>query len=131
MHLLFSPCPSVTRLIKVSKSQKPNRDSLLLAQNNRYSSSSLSLSASHDSLNTSAKLAAAQSELQACEAHLAAKERDLDIRRTAAIRDGLSLRCRAMVETGWVWGEMGKEALRALEMLDSNPKGDNTDSECH
>lgn len=36
-----------------------------------------------------------------------------------------------MVETGWVWGEMGKEALRALEILDSNTKGDNTDSECH
>ena len=65
------------------------------------------------------KLAAAQSELQACEAHLASKERELDALRTHAVRTGLQARCKALVECGWQWGEMGKEGLRALESLDA------------
>lgn len=68
-------------------------------------------------LNASAKLSAAQAELQACEAHLAAKERELDERRASAVRDGLAARCRALMECGWAWGEMGKEGLRALDSL--------------
>ncbi|KAG5635877.1 hypothetical protein H0H81_009814 [Sphagnurus paluster] len=123
----------VTRLIKASKA-KPNqsnrRDSLQLLQAqlgaDHHSSSSLSLSSasvfSSPSLATtalpaSAKLSAAQAELQACEAHLAAKEQELAAGRTNALREGLSLRCRALVECGWVWGEMGKEALRVLDKL--------------
>ncbi|TFK63176.1 hypothetical protein BDN72DRAFT_872367 [Pluteus cervinus] len=93
----------VTRLIKASKNEKPNRDSILLAQHQPYpSSSTLSLKSDYTgTLNTSTKLAAAQSELQACEAHLAEKERELDALRTSAVRDGLSARCRAMIECGW------------------------------
>ncbi|KAF8151820.1 hypothetical protein B0H34DRAFT_664779 [Crassisporium funariophilum] len=132
----------VTRLIKASKSsQKSNsgsnfRDSLLLGNGhghgNRFpSSSSLSLSiAQHESrspspssrplsssFSSSTKLAAAQSELQACEAHLAAKERELEVKRSVAVRDGLGARARAMVDCGWAWGEIGQETLRALESL--------------
>ncbi|TFK38358.1 hypothetical protein BDQ12DRAFT_683522 [Crucibulum laeve] len=125
----------VTRLIKASKSQKPNRDSLILSNQRFPSSSSLSLSPAPDSpspagynspqantysapgLPTSSKLVAAQSELQACEAHLASKEHELAARRNAAVREGLSIRCRAMVECGWTWGERGKEALSALQSL--------------
>ncbi|KAG5643468.1 hypothetical protein DXG03_000900 [Asterophora parasitica] len=134
----------VNRLIKASKSNKPkfsqgnNRDSLHLLQQHPQlqshgSSSSLSLSSvsvfsgspsfSHSlspGLPTSAKLSAAQAELQACEAHLATKERELAVGRTNALREGLSLRCRALVECGWVWGEMGKEALRVLDGLAGN-----------
>ncbi|KAF8152158.1 hypothetical protein B0H34DRAFT_663986 [Crassisporium funariophilum] len=125
----------VTRLIKASKSsQKSNsgsnfRDSLLLGNGhghgNRFpSSSSLSLSiAQHESrplsssFSSSTKLAAAQSELQACEAHLAAKERELEVKRLVAVRDGLGARARAMIDCGWAWGEIGQETLRALGSL--------------
>ncbi|KAF8152151.1 hypothetical protein B0H34DRAFT_754858 [Crassisporium funariophilum] len=125
----------VTRLIKASKSsQKSNsgsnfRDSLLLGNGhghgNRFpSSSSLSLSIAHQesrplssSFSSSTKLAAAQSELQACEAHLAAKERELEVKRSVAVRDGLGARARAMIDCGWAWGEIGQETLRALESL--------------
>lgn len=64
---------------------------------------------------SSSKLGTAQAELQACESHLAAKERELDELRVSAMRRGLEGRCKAMVECGWAWGEMGKEGLRALE----------------
>jgi hypothetical protein len=61
------------------------------------------------------KLTAAQAELQACEAHLAQRERELDEKRISAVRVGLGARCQALVECGWAWGEMGREALRVLE----------------
>ena len=61
----------------------------------------------------------AQSELQACEAQLADKERGLEELRLSTIRVGLHARCTAMVNCGWAWGEMGKEGLRALETLDT------------
>ena len=65
------------------------------------------------------KLSVAQAELQACEAHLAAKEQELNAFRTQTVRVGLEARCKAMVECGWKWGEMGKEGMRALETLDA------------
>lgn len=105
---------SVTRLIKASKSQKPNRDSSL-GPSPSPSSSSLTFRLE---VPVGAKLGAAQSELQACEAHLAMKERELEDMRMKAITVGLQARCKSMVECGWVWGEMGKEGLRALESGD-------------
>lgn len=104
---------SVTRLIKLSKSQKPTRDSIL-------ASSSTSTLTKLPEVQTSTKLAAAQSELQACEAHLATKERELDAMRNTAFVYGLSARCKALVECGWTWGEMGKEGLRALESMEGS-----------
>ena len=104
----------VTRLIKVSKQQKSARDVILAT-----SSSSSTLSVGRPEVQVGTKLAAAQSELQACEAHLATKERELDVMRMAAVRSGLSARCKAMVECGWAWGEMGKEGLRAVESLET------------
>ena len=71
------------------------------------------------------KLSAAQTELQACEAHLANKERELEAFRTATIRSGLQVRCKALIECGWTWGEMGKEGLKALEMFEA-PNGNGT-----
>ena len=64
---------------------------------------------------TSTKIAAAQSELQACETHLATKENELALRRTVAVRDGLNVRCQALVQCGWAWTELGKEAIGVLE----------------
>lgn len=61
------------------------------------------------------KLANAQTELQACEAHLASKERELEFLRVNTMVGGLRSRCQALVECGWAWGEIGKDALRALE----------------
>ena len=111
---------SVTRLIKASTKQKPTRDAILAT-----SSSSSTLSVGRPEVQVGTKLAAAQGELQACEAHLATKERELDVMRTAAVRSGLAARCKALVECGWTWGEMGKEGLRALETLDAPlPNGD-------
>ncbi|KAF9467483.1 hypothetical protein BDZ94DRAFT_1155604 [Collybia nuda] len=122
----------VTRLIKASKSHKApkerDRDSIGMQPHQFPSSSDLSLRSDFTgprsdfsglpAIPTSAKLTAAQAELQACEAHLAAKERELAARRSSAVREGLSVRCRAMVECGWIWGEMGREALRVLEGMD-------------
>lgn len=125
---------SVTRLLKASKNEKPPKDkdrssvpsrrNSVMSQHQHFaSSSSLSLSVDHPtyapnaSLPTSNKLAAAQTELQACEAHLAAKERELELIRVTTIRDGLRIRCSALVECGRVWLEMGKEGLHALEGL--------------
>ncbi|KAH9841142.1 uncharacterized protein C8Q71DRAFT_743663 [Rhodofomes roseus] len=104
----------VTRLIKASKSQKPNRDSVI-GSTPSPSSSSLTIRLE---VPVGAKLGAAQTELQACEAHLAKKERELEEMRVRAITVGLQARCKAMVECGWVWGEMGKEGLRALDSGD-------------
>ncbi|OSC98126.1 hypothetical protein PYCCODRAFT_1439618 [Trametes coccinea BRFM310] len=103
----------VTRLIKASKQQKPNRDSVLSG-----SPSGSSLSVTKPEVHVGQKLSAAQAELQACEAHLAAKEQELNVFRIHTIRSGLQARCKAMVECGWAWGEMGKEGIRALDTLD-------------
>ncbi|KAF9449205.1 hypothetical protein P691DRAFT_574737 [Macrolepiota fuliginosa MF-IS2] len=124
----------VTRVLKASKSEKLPKDkdrngnvsrrNSVISQHQRFpSSSSLSLSVDHSaytpsaSLPTSSKLANAQTELQACEAHLAVKERELEVARVASIRDGLHIRCDALVECGRDWVEMGKVALRTLEGL--------------
>ncbi|KAI0044581.1 hypothetical protein FA95DRAFT_1562116 [Auriscalpium vulgare] len=107
----------VSRLIKLSKSQKPTRDSFVGSLGPSPSTLSQTSLNSMGSIGSpaSTKLGAAQAELQACETHLAAKERELDALRVEAVRRGLQGRCKAMVECGWTWGEMGKEGLRALE----------------
>ena len=66
------------------------------------------------------KLSHAQAELQACEAHLALKEQDLERMRVRAVIGGLRRRCKALVECGWIWGEKGKEALHTLETSSRN-----------
>jgi hypothetical protein len=111
---------SVTRLIKLSKHQKPTRDSFIGALGSSVGDASqISLTSFTSATASSSKLGSAQAELQACEAHLAAKEMELDERRVSAIRRGLEARCKAMVECGWSWGELGKEGLRALEGIES------------
>jgi L-alanine-DL-glutamate epimerase-like enolase superfamily enzyme len=62
-------------------------------------------------------LAAAQSELQACETHLASKESELALKRCAAVREGLTTRAKAMIDCGWAWGQLGNEILRSLDDL--------------
>lgn len=117
----------MTRLIKLSKNQKPTRDSFIgtLGSPVGEMSSQTSLNSFASAGPASSKLSAAQAELQACEAHLAAKEKDLDERRISAVRRGLEVRCKAMVECGWNWGEMGKEGLRALEEIDGSGSAPN------
>ncbi|OJA15511.1 hypothetical protein AZE42_11389 [Rhizopogon vesiculosus] len=109
----------VTRLIKVSKSSKAARDSRPPPVGPSGSASFTSLpsinSTAHGSCST--KLLQAQEELRACEAHLAAKELELDAHRISIAREGLGARCRALIDCGWVWSEMGKEGLRALQSL--------------
>jgi hypothetical protein len=112
----------VTRVIKASRQKLHHASNGNLARVNQYSStSSLSTNKSEFSpkapIPGSSKQSHAQSELQACEAHLAAKERDLAIRRNAIVKDGLDTRFKAMINCGWAWGEIGKEALRTLEEL--------------
>lgn len=108
------PKRRVTRLIKASKQQKPTREALISGSG---SSSSLVFGEG------SSKLNVAQSELQACESHLANKERELEALRLSTVRVGLHARCTAMVNCGLSWGEMGKEGLRALESLDTMANG--------
>ena len=126
------PAARVTRLIKASKHQKPTRDSFIANIGPSPSSmSQSSLSSSNSTSPASSKLFAAQAELQACETHLATKERELDAMRVSAVRQGLYVRCTAMVECGWTWGEMGKEGLRALEGMDmSNSHGELSSALC-
>ncbi|KAH8105173.1 hypothetical protein BXZ70DRAFT_1042691 [Cristinia sonorae] len=108
----------VTRLIKASKSSKPPPREPIP---NSGSSSTLSHAGKHE-VQLGSKLAAAQTELQACEAHLANKERELEAFRTATIRSGLQARCQALADCGWTWGEMGKEGINALNLFEA-PNG--------
>ena len=41
------------------------------------------------------------------------------LKRCTAIRDGLGARIRALMECGRVWSEVGKEALRVREELET------------
>ncbi|KAI0033220.1 hypothetical protein K488DRAFT_36402, partial [Vararia minispora EC-137] len=91
----------VTRLIKVSKSQKPTRDSFIATISPTPDASQSSTSLNSPSLMAAnTKLSAAQAELQACEAALAQKETALARLRVRAVRDGLEARCKALVECG-------------------------------
>ncbi len=121
---------SVTRLIKLSKNQKPTRDSFIGTLGSSVGDASQISLNSFMSAGASSKLGAAQAELQACEAHLADKERELDERRVSAVRRGLQARCKAMVECGWNWGEMGKEGLRALEGI-GDAAANGIDGQCY
>ena len=143
IYLLFNPVHfslsfSITRLLRASKNEKPPKDKNISHRNNimahRASSlSSLSLSLSHSLdphphtstpfLPASHKLATAQAELQACESHLSKKEKELQVARTIALRDGLSIRCNALMECGMAWVDAGKDALHATEslLIDSGP----------
>ncbi|KAK2464963.1 hypothetical protein APHAL10511_003039 [Amanita phalloides] len=109
----------VTRVLKASKQKQSTGG--LQRSSQHPSSSSIATSKSEFSIRASingySKLTHAQSELQACEAHLAAKERELAIRRCAIVKAGLEDRFRAMVNCGWIWGQIGKEALATLEQL--------------
>ncbi|KAI5833120.1 hypothetical protein K523DRAFT_413571 [Schizophyllum commune Tattone D] len=96
----------ITRLIKVSKSSS-TRDSIL-------SNSSPSSSLNDLPGLGSSKLNRAQAELQACEAQLALKERELEASRTRVITQGLSIRCKGLADCGYWWLEKGKEGLNIL-----------------
>lgn len=113
----------IGRLIKVTNKRSSTRDSVGLA-NQFLADPTLGLqqpgAESTATLLTSAgssKLSHAQAELQACEAHLATKEKELDDIRQDAIRTGLERRCKALVSCGWTWSERGKQALHALESM--------------
>ncbi|KAF9267038.1 hypothetical protein L218DRAFT_856660 [Marasmius fiardii PR-910] len=109
----------VTRLLKVSTKSKPpsnNRDSIMSFSH--QSSSTLddptSMSYLPNSLEPTftapnKKLQAAQAELQACEAHLAIKERELDLKRSMAVREGLQTRFRALAECGSKWTQIARD----------------------
>ncbi|KAJ8091706.1 hypothetical protein PM082_020941 [Marasmius tenuissimus] len=118
----------VTRLLKASAKSKPssNRDSMLQLSPQAYQSSSTlgsyddptsmtylptptEQTNSYFSAPANKKLQAAQSELQACEAHLAIKEHELDVKRTGAVREGLQTRFHALSECGHRWAQVGKD----------------------
>ncbi|KAF8510117.1 hypothetical protein BU17DRAFT_12642, partial [Hysterangium stoloniferum] len=82
----------VTRLIKVTQKTKATPQSLL------HMSPDSSSSVSFPSFNS--KVTAVQMELQACESHLAEKERELENFRRQGIRQGLKLRCQALIQCG-------------------------------
>ena len=113
---------SIGRVVKAS-SKRTSRDSVLGMPLPSASSTVQDPNSSAATLGTASasapagggKLGAAQMELQACEAHLALKEQELEKIRVRAVIGGLQRRCKALVECGWMWGEKGKEALRALE----------------
>lgn len=57
------------------------------------------------------QLPQAQVELQAYEAHLVAKERELDARRIAVAHDGLGTRCHVLIDFAAVWAGTEKPGL--------------------
>ncbi|QRV81510.1 proteophosphoglycan ppg4 [Ceratobasidium sp. AG-Ba] len=71
----------------------------------------------HATQHINSKLALAQRELHACEAHLAGKEAELAEVRRSAMTEGMARRCRAMADVGLVWRERGDQGLGALEQL--------------
>ena len=66
---------------------------------------------------TSTKLGAAQSELQGCETQLASKESELALKRCAAVREGLTIRAKAMIDCSRTWGQLGRQILHSLDDL--------------
>ncbi|KAH7886486.1 hypothetical protein F5I97DRAFT_1829119 [Phlebopus sp. FC_14] len=120
-EILF--CDAPHQGFQVTKPSRDARSSLIIHVGTGSTSfTSLPSTNSTTAGSANSKLAHAQAELQACEAHLAAKEQELELGRLSVARDGLGARCRALIDCGWVWGEMGKEGLRALQALraDSN-----------
>ena len=112
---------SVDRLIKASKASQKNARRSIISNGSPTNSVLFHASGSSSALEqlsfSNSKLNLAQTELQACEAHLAERERALsNLRETALVR-GLKGRCQAIVQCGWAWAEMGKEGVRALEAL--------------
>jgi hypothetical protein len=120
--------PRVTRLIKAASksasSASSNRESLMSPNTATYhprSPSASTISISDDNHSTmslptaSRKLAAAQTELQACEAQLSLKEKELETKRHTAIIQGMSYRCRALMDCGKVWADMGAQLLALLQ----------------
>lgn len=103
----------VTRLIKVSQKSKASPQSLL------HSASDSASNVSFKSFNS--KVSASQMELQACESHLATQERELETFRLSALKHGLRLRCQALVQCAWVWGELGRRCLSFLDELTDVP----------
>ncbi|KAK0184369.1 hypothetical protein F5146DRAFT_1075385 [Armillaria mellea] len=110
----------VTRLIKasksVTKSSIPNTksSSTLSLKSDESPSMSYTSSPTFLSLGANKKLQNAQAELQACEAHLAMKEKELDVKRFGAVRDGLAVRSKALADCGWRWVEIGKQVDSVL-----------------
>ena len=116
-HLFIIISNSVDRLIKASKmTQKPSRKSSSGSPSSHMFASSSSIGL--DQLaHSNSKLLLAQNELQACEAHLSERESALSHMRESIVMRGLKGRCKAMMDCGWKWNEMGKESLRALDNL--------------
>ncbi|KAG8707102.1 hypothetical protein FRC08_000691, partial [Ceratobasidium sp. 394] len=77
----------------------------------------------HATQHINSKLALAQRELHACEAHLAGKEAELAEVRRSALTEGMARRCRAMAEVGLVWRERGEQGMGALEELGREAAG--------
>ena len=118
---------SVGKLVKASNKRSTRDNMALNAPFATEMSLGLSSHASGTSVTATAttgtsKLSHAQAELQACELHLAAKERELENIREETLKKGLERRLKALVSCGWAWGERGKQALRALDGL----RGDHT-----
>jgi len=102
----MSPIPTSTY-----QPRSPSASSLNLSED----SMSITSAGSYHPQTTSKKLAMAQSELQACEAHLAQKEKELEMKRSTAVTQGMSYRVRALVDTGKVWADIGGQLMTLLQ----------------
>jgi hypothetical protein len=111
--MAFSPSSSLSISMAGTGATQDAHSSVASLGNN-------ALAPANNNGNGNVKLSHAQTELQACEAHLAFKEQELERIRVEAVFGGLQRRCKALVGCGWMWGEKGKEALRALEASSHN-----------
>jgi len=77
------------------------------------------------------KLLKAQTELQKCEARLLAKELELSKLCYALLKDGLRARMRVLLDCALVFGQLGREELVLLNMLDADLSFFNTPNTVH
>ena len=96
------------RLIKLSKNQKPTHDSFIGSRGSSGGETpQISLNSFTSPRRSLSKLGAAQSGLQACEAHLATKEK----KRTPGVRGPTRSR-RSMQGHSGVWLKLGRDGQR-------------------
>ncbi|KAH7868598.1 uncharacterized protein C8R40DRAFT_1061486 [Lentinula edodes] len=106
----------VTRLLKASKFTPKQSPFAVFPSSPPASSTSLPGK-------TTKKLHLAQAELQACEAHLARKEAELEHKRASVICGAFKLRFHALAECGWRWINIGKEGEVVLGSRDGQMQG--------
>ncbi|KAI0045632.1 hypothetical protein FA95DRAFT_105027 [Auriscalpium vulgare] len=110
-------------------SELANREALATRMSDLSGNQDNTRSVALNSFVSSAKADAAQAELKASDHIIAAKKGRLQTLRTETLRSCLEKRCKALMECGRTFEEVGKVGLRVLEGLDSVESDEDEDGE--